>query len=686
MSDKTNQKASVTKVVAWMALFLLLYLPLVLLVLALVAVFIGVFGMGIQVMVRDQVLIGALLILFCGVVGYFCIWPFCKGIFHPFYDLYKRKREPGLEVTREEAPALFQLIETIADQTHNAHPQHVYVTSEANACVFFDSKLSCLFAPAKKNIEVGMGIFRHMSLAETASCLAHEFGHFSQQNMRWGEPIQVVKELITNMMGVNERWNTTVNKMIDFPWLVSGYGILVTLMVKAAGWTEYGLTIVYTKTMEWLYRRMQLSYLELSRKMEYEADEVAARLMGSDNYISFFHKMRENSNRREDVFDILRRMANNGLFVADFWEAYDRADQHIAKTIRHEISWDRPMPEPFIPVSPDRLVCESIYSTHPDRNSRIEALREGNWPQSLHLEGRAWDVLSEAVLAKVAKAEMDDLADYWDMEDDHEVVTKEKLDEIIEKYNRCLPYEPYFYRHIVPFDYEHCEAGGTFDPFDPEAQAIVQQYVVAENTYQNSLAVRDNKDYREATYHGVTYPCAQLPMDEIHDHYLEAESRVKQLDEQICAVALSKAQDPQEIREDYRRIFYAQNFIEQYDKYIRPLWNKADEQYDKIKSSVNSHQFNQIQKACSALNEVAVKYGLNPLDKDLYAEFASHEEIENINQYIQMDYNYFDRDSISTKDICCLMNSCTSMYNNIQTAKRCYASKVMETLKGSESH
>ncbi len=219
-TQNSKQPISVAKIISWMFVFLLLYLPLVFLVLALDLSCIWGVVFSVLKMIDGNVLLGLIVLVLFIVIGFFLVYPFNVGILRPLFVLYKSGRDERIEISETEAPELVNLIYRIADLTKNERPKHIYVSAVANACVFFDTKFSNIFVPVKKNMEVGLGVFIHMSVAETASCIAHEFGHFSQDNMRCGTVVHVLNTIIVNLMSVNERWNTMVNKLINFPWII----------------------------------------------------------------------------------------------------------------------------------------------------------------------------------------------------------------------------------------------------------------------------------------------------------------------------------------------------------------------------------------------------------------------------------------------------------------------------------
>ena len=68
-----------------------------------------------------------------------------------------------VEITENEEPKLFQLIHEIVQEVDTQFPKKVYLSSEVNACVFYDSSFWSMFLPVKKNLQIGMGLVNSVS-------------------------------------------------------------------------------------------------------------------------------------------------------------------------------------------------------------------------------------------------------------------------------------------------------------------------------------------------------------------------------------------------------------------------------------------------------------------------------------------------------------------------------------------
>lgn len=208
--------------------------------------------------------------------------------------------------------------------------------------------------------------------------------------------------------------------------------------------------------MEAIYKKIQLAHFELSRKMEYEADAVAARIVGSEVYVSFASKLMEISKRENAFFGMTQRMASRNLLVNDYWDAYSKTDKYIAELTDSKVYAKTVLSEPLNQVEDAKLVFEAICSSHPDWNSRIKAVKAANYSKSTEFEGRAWDLVPKSVRERVAKQSMEDLASMCDQETPINQVTNDELLQIIDHDNYWYQFAPYFQRDIIEFDYNEC--------------------------------------------------------------------------------------------------------------------------------------------------------------------------------------------------------------------------------------
>lgn len=207
--------------------------------------------------------IGVSLILF----GLFIIYFMVKFLF-----VSQDETDPyRVEITPQEQPDLFKLIEEIALKAGSEKPSKVFLSHRVNACVFYNSfTFWSLLFPVRKNLEIGIGLFNSLNVSELSSIIAHEFGHFNQNSMKLGPYVYHANRVIYNMLYDNQSWETTVKNIGEQHWLMTIF---------------MGLSLGYANAvksiMQKVYELINVRYLALSRQMEFHADSIAVEICGS---------------------------------------------------------------------------------------------------------------------------------------------------------------------------------------------------------------------------------------------------------------------------------------------------------------------------------------------------------------------------------------------------------------------
>ncbi len=101
--------------------------------------------------------------------------------------LFKRNlidRSNLIEVNARDQPILFEFIRILTKETQTSFPKKVYLSSDVNACVFYNSGFWSMFLPVRKNLQIVLCLVNSLNVSEFKAILAHEFGHFSQKSMK----------------------------------------------------------------------------------------------------------------------------------------------------------------------------------------------------------------------------------------------------------------------------------------------------------------------------------------------------------------------------------------------------------------------------------------------------------------------------------------------------------------------
>ncbi len=295
------------------------------------------------------VVVGALLLLF-----------FVKVLF----KRQRLDRSTFLEVTRADEPRLFAFIDRLVEETGAPAPKRVYLTSEVNAAVFYDSSFLSLFFPVRKNLLIGLGVVNALGLSELKAVFAHELGHFSQRSMRLGSYVYVANRVIADMIWSRDRWDE----------LVSVIGRL-DIRIAWVGWLVAAVTWVLRQFLGLLFRVINLAHAALSRQMEFAADRMAVRTTGSDALCHALLKLRLADACMTQTLRDLAAARDHGLHTDDLFFHQSRA----VDIVRHRAkdpSFGVPPPLPDDPTLTTRVfpaddtATPSMWASHPPAAER----------------------------------------------------------------------------------------------------------------------------------------------------------------------------------------------------------------------------------------------------------------------------------------------------------------------------
>jgi heat shock protein HtpX len=158
-----------------------------------------------------------------------------------------RFQPPGPALDRASCGRLFDLIDAVAASTNQPAPAEVFLLNEVNAFVSFRGGV--MGFGSRRVMGVGWPLLQAMSTAELKAVLAHEFGHYVSGDVSLGP------------------WIYKTRAAIDRAVAGSQYRFLAVMFV----W--YGR----------LFLRLTQA---VSRRQEFLADEISARVAGADAAIS----------------------------------------------------------------------------------------------------------------------------------------------------------------------------------------------------------------------------------------------------------------------------------------------------------------------------------------------------------------------------------------------------------------
>lgn len=259
-------------------------------------------------------------------------------------------------ISREDHPLLYLFAERLADIVGSPRPTKIQLSPRVNASASYSTRMFGLMR-TDFCLTLGVPLIAGMTLPQLAGVIAHEFGHFSQRRGCFlGRLIDRVNSWILESVyrrdwiddfveGAHESENFVISMLGLTTWcaLNAGRGILLGL-----GW--FGVAVSGT----------------LSRQMEYDADQYACGVTGSESFAGALERLMELVVAENVAADYIFS-SQDGCYLPNDYAGFlcALADQHkkIKKKARKTIDQEK----------------ANWLVTHPPIRNRIAAARQLGW-------------------------------------------------------------------------------------------------------------------------------------------------------------------------------------------------------------------------------------------------------------------------------------------------------------------
>lgn len=234
----------------------------------------------------------------------------------------KQEQETRIEIIEREQPQLFAFIRRICEDTKAPFPYRIFLTTDVNAAVFYDSSLLSLILPVKKNLIIGLGLVNGLNLSEFKAVLAHEFGHFSQSSMRLGSYVYMANRIIYDLVYHRDALDVLLAKARRVDFRIAVFAYMIT-----------GVLWVLRKILQGAFKIINFFESALSRQMEFHADLVAVSVTGSDSLIHALKKLDFIHACQMQTFSDLKDASEHRLYTQDLFYHQTCAADHLRRTM-----------------------------------------------------------------------------------------------------------------------------------------------------------------------------------------------------------------------------------------------------------------------------------------------------------------------------------------------------------------
>lgn len=558
------------------------------------------------------------------------------------FKFYKVDRSQLIEVNKYDEPQLFSLIEDIANKVGTSFPKKVYLSSEVNAAVFYDSSFLSMFFPVKKNLLIGMGLVNALTKSELTAVLSHEFAHFSQKTMKVGSYVYYVNKIIFNLLYDINSYDNLIQRWKNILVYFSSFVIIAVNIINGFLWV-----------MKQMYELVNKSYLGLSRKMEFYADEISVNIAGNEsvrsallrsslidhsfrNTLSFYEKKGTEKRKPENIFD-------DHIFVMNF----------LARENNIEIKYNLPQvsENELNRFDKSKLVIKDQWASHPSDKDRIKMI-DNTRLSSINLSNESANLLFSNI-ERIQRELTNKLFMEVSLEGDCSTISFEQFQSEFQAYffeNNFSNVYHCYYDDKNPLYFDIHEVGDKIGnvEFDDLFSANKVDKVYTAISLKNDIETIKQILYKSLKiktfdYDGVKYK----QKDSWHLHQ-KLELELGQLNEQIKLNDIkifmyfksceSDSENNSTLEDVYKQFFdFDKEFDSKYKIYSNLIIDlnflNIELPFEQIFAS-----FIRVERA-----EKKLKNGIRELlENDLYQSEIPKEIMENFDLYLSKDWIYFD--------------------------------------------
>nr|WP_315146669.1 M48 family metalloprotease [uncultured Flavobacterium sp.] len=355
-------KKMTTKAIIAIALFLIVYI--LLLFLAIGLTILSVIG-GFYIIVAKPMAITLGLGIGLASLGFFILAFLFKFIFKK----HKIDRSHLTEITEQTEPKLFRFISDIVKEVETDFPKKIYLSTDVNASVFYDSSFWSMFFPIKKNLQIGLGLVNTITEQEFKAIMAHEFGHFSQKSMKVGSYVYNVNQVIFNMLFDNESFDKMIQKWANVSGYFSIFVMIAVRIIEAIQWI-----------LKKMYDYININYLALSREMEFHADEVAANVAGFLPLKESLLRMDLAAHSYNSVINFYENKLSENIKSENIYKEQNFVLTFLANESELPFKNDLPLVSSLdlSKFNKSKLIIKDQWASHPSTDERISNLERLN--------------------------------------------------------------------------------------------------------------------------------------------------------------------------------------------------------------------------------------------------------------------------------------------------------------------
>lgn len=546
--------------------------------------------------------------------------------------------EGMIQIYPSQHPKLFKMIEEIAAEVKTDMPKKVFISSQVNASVFYNSSFWSMLMPVRKNLIIGYGLVNLTTEQELKGILAHEFGHFSQDSMKVGSYVYNCNRIVFNLVYENSSFENVVRKVSNlhlFFLVVVGFSLLIMRL--------------YQFILKGLYKVINLTHLSLSREMEFHADAVATNIVGSEIMGITLARLDLSDFADQSSMDFLNSKYKQGFKFENFYRIQSQVLKILGEKKKHAFN-DR---FPIVTIdeidsnNKSRLNIKDQWASHPTMKERIEAINKLGITKELGSNIPATHLFSDT-----KKIEETLTKQFYK---EHELIDLKFIDindemNLFSEYYQSLTFNSAyngFFNSINPViekpEYQPISEEVTFDSlFTDEQVAMVKLYQALDYDYRDiNFLATEKHSIKTFDFDGVKYKKKQASglLDSLSKEKEALKNKVNAHEALIYNFFYQKAQQ-NNVFDDWNSRY---DFYIEMDKFYDRGFEATSKMENALSFMQESLTLEVLQSNLRALHpkEIEFKAHLIKLEElDLYKSVISDDQKKKIHDYIENKSSY----------------------------------------------
>ena len=568
-----------------------------------------------------------------------------------------------IQIHRNQEPELFKLIDEVVKEVETEQPKKVFLTTDVNAFVNYDSTFWSMFLPVKKNLTIGLGLINTTTVSELKAILAHEFGHFSQKSMKVGSFVNQAQRIIHDMIYNNNAIDKITSNLAAIHGVLDMFSSLAMLVINGIKW-------VLGKTYDFLF----LNHLSLSRQMEFDADAIATFIAGSEVKTASLLRLDLSSLAFDNAFRFYFDK-DNSSDTKNLYQNQSTILMYLSEENNHEIQNNLPyiQENEIDRYNKSKLKIEDQWSSHPTIQQRIAAIKKLAVP-SENIDNR----LAKNIIQNFNKYAESFTEQLFKLSDLKRTGNYTSESEFLYQYKKMVQESTfpkvfnnyYDYKHPVFKDFRkisveiNIQGEINTDVFSDENISLVYEKTALENDSQ-ILEMIANGAYKLKTfdYDGIKYTQKQASKARkiLNERLTLITEEIEHIDAQIFRYFYLKSNDEQknrllELQENFN------NIDAEFD-----MFQKAFEDFvPHINFMSEVHQIAHIPKLRSNLldHEKTFKLVVEKLLSSSFAVYVTEEQKKLLQDYIRLKNLYFNKTEYLEAEVK-MLNEVLSAYQAI---------------------